>query len=58
MIAALLHELLCRLRYRRRWALVATTARQDADRATLRHNRLVAALRWRASSAAKRRQLF
>ncbi len=58
MIAALLHKLLRRLRYRRRWALAMTAAREDADRATLSHNRLVAEPPRRALPAAKRRRPF
>lgn len=38
MILTFVHRLLGRLRYRRRWALAARTARQDAARAIRRHD--------------------
>ncbi|MGG5817794.1 hypothetical protein [Falsiroseomonas sp. HW251] len=38
MILTLVHRLLGRLRYRRRWGLAARTARQDAARAIHRHD--------------------
>jgi hypothetical protein len=58
MTLALFRRLLARLRYRRRWALVATTARQDADRATLRRDRQVASAPRPLRPVAKRRRAF